>query len=917
MLASHGFDRATARRFDRVDASAHTPWGMAIETGERTVAHFDGTEEPESSSSAWMSRVAGYRSAQATPLIARTGKAIGMLSTHWREHGVPTERELRFLDLLARQAADLIERKRATELLCASEERLRRAMSIDTVGVIFFGADGTITEVNEAFVRMSGYSHEDVAHGRVRWNLMTPPEFMASSNHAIQELLSRGETTPYEKQYIRKDGSRWWGLFAAKLLRKNQGVEFILDVTQRKQAERALRVNEARQSFLLELGDALREFDEPARIMTTAAELLGRQLGVAAVGYSEVESDGDNVMMGGEYNDGSMPSPKDRHRISDHGAGFAVALRAGHEIFTEDVLADPRAPAGGSPARHALKARSGGAVPLMKGGRFVAYLYAIHPEPREWPEEERRLLRDVADRTWSALERVRAESALRESEERFRSLVEPWAQFVWEADAVGEPVKDTVSWSAFSGQGAESARREGWVEMVHPEDRVYALRSFREGLKTLKPMNSEYRIRTHEGQWRWTNLRAVPLLDEEGKVRCWVGMNIDITDRKCAEESLKQANRAKDEFLAILAHELRNPLAPLSNGLELLKLGAGDTEAVRHALAMMDRQLRQLIRLTDDLLDVGRINSGKVELRRERLVLADVLRQAVETSQPVIDASANELSVELPPEPILLNGDATRLSQVFSNLLNNAAKYSPEGAPISLRAERQGESVVVRVRDAGLGIPPEMLQRVFEIFTQVDRSLEKARGGLGVGLSLVRGLIELHGGTVEARSAGSGQGSEFVVRLPLLRAAAVEPAPQPPAQRSDVLAPRRILVVDDNEDAATSLALLLKVMNCETRIAHSGFEALDVAPNYRPEIVLLDLGMPKLNGYDTCRRMRAEPWGEDIVIVALTGWNRNEEDDSAQEAGFDDHLVKPADRSTLAKLIGRPLRSEAAASQPS
>jgi PAS domain S-box-containing protein len=910
LLARQGFQAGALERFQRVAADFHAAWGTAIDTGQRTLVHYDPSDDASTSNSIWLRDLRGFGSVQATPLIARSGKPLGVLSTYWRSRREPSERELRFLDLLARQAADLIERKRSEELLCASEERLRRAISIDTVGVIFFDADGAISDANDAFLRMSGYDREDLAQGGVRWDVMTAPEFMQVSMRAVGELLARGETSPYEKQYVRKDGSRWWGLFAAKLLRPGQGVEFILDVTKRKEAEAALRASEARQAFLVEFSDRLREAEDPGQIMSTATELLGRQLGVAAVGYGEVEADGDAVVNGREYNDGTMPSVVGRRRISDYGAAFGAAMQAGQDIFSEDVTRDPRAPAGGSSEARAMRLRAGATVPLVKGGRLVAYLYAIHPEPRAWPEEDRRLIREVADRTWATLERARAEAALRQSEERFRSLVEPWAQAVWETDEAGIAIGAVPTWEEYTGQSIEESIGEGWAAVVHPDDRDDTVRRWREALRTGTPLTSEFRTRTTDGRWRWTNARCVPVRDAEGRVRKWFGMNIDITDRRQAEESLKEANRAKDEFLAILAHELRNPLAPLVNGLELLKPGHADHRTLEQARAMMARQVGQLVRLTDDLLDVSRISRGKVRLRRELVTLEDVVQQAVETSRPWIEASGNTLDVHLPAQPITLDGDATRLSQVFSNLLNNAAKYSAAGGHIELSAAREQQQVVIRVRDTGVGIPPDMLQHVFGMFTQVDRSLEKAQGGLGVGLSLAKGLVELHGGSIAAHSEGPGRGSEFVVRLPTHEAAASEALRQPPEVRATSSARRRVLIVDDNEDAATSVAMLLKVMNCDARVAHSGFEALSIAPEFRPELVLLDLGMPKLNGYDTCRRLRCEPWGRSCRIVALTGWSKNEHDCRAEDAGFDDHLVKPADRATLAELLGNLPRPE-------
>jgi signal transduction histidine kinase/ActR/RegA family two-component response regulator len=385
----------------------------------------------------------------------------------------------------------------------------------------------------------------------------------------------------------------------------------------------------------------------------------------------------------------------------------------------------------------------------------------------------------------------------------------------------------------------------------------------------------------------------------------------DMTERKCAElqlqeqaVALKLADRSKNEFLATLAHELRNPLAPIRNALQVMRLAGGDGKAVDQSRAMIERQVQQMVRLVDDLLDLSRISSGKLELRRKRIELAGVINAALEASHPLIEACGHELTVTLPPEPVHLDADPTRLAQVFLNLLNNAAKYTPQGGHIWLTVERQNGEAVVRVRDTGVGIAAEMLPRIFELFTQVEGTLERSHGGLGIGLALVRRLVEMHGGTVEARSEGLGRGSEFLVRLPVL---AQPPQEQPVASGDNekvAAAPkRRILVVDDNRDSATSLGMMLSLMGNETRTAHDGIEAVEMAAAFRPNVMLLDIGLPKLNGYDACRRIREQPWGKVMVIVALTGWGQEEDKRRSSEAGFNQHMVKPVDPAALETLL--------------
>ena len=375
------------------------------------------------------------------------------------------------------------------------------------------------------------------------------------------------------------------------------------------------------------------------------------------------------------------------------------------------------------------------------------------------------------------------------------------------------------------------------------------------------------------------------------------------TDELVSE--LSEANRRKDEFLAILAHELRNPLAPIRNGLQIMRLASDNKAAAEQARTMMEEQLAQMVRLIDDLLDISRITRGKIELRKERVELAAVIQSAVESSSPLIEASGHDLTVTLPREPIFLDADLTRLAQVFSNLLNNAAKYTDRGGRIRLTALGQGSDVVITVRDTGIGIPAGMLSKVFEMFMQVDRSLERTQGGLGIGLTLVKRLVDMHGGTSEARSDGPGKGSEFVVRLPVM---VLPPAQNP--QRSNgccdqavAASGRRVLVVDDNPELARSFDMLLRLMGHESRVAYDGLAAVEAAEAFRPDVVLMDIGMPKLNGYEAARRIREQPWGKDMALVAVTGWGQEEDRRRSHEAGFDQHLVKPVDHADLQKVL--------------
>lgn len=364
----------------------------------------------------------------------------------------------------------------------------------------------------------------------------------------------------------------------------------------------------------------------------------------------------------------------------------------------------------------------------------------------------------------------------------------------------------------------------------------------------------------------------------------------------------------KDEFLATLAHELRNPLAPISNSLQVLRT-TGDASLQADSRAIIERQVAQLVHLVDDLLDVSRVSRGKLELRRHRVRLADVLRAAIETSRPAVDAQQHTLHLRQPTDDVWLDADLTRLAQVFANLLNNSAKYMEPGGTITVDANASADEVVVSVRDTGIGIAPEMLPYVFDMFVQADRSLERAQGGLGIGLTLVRRLVELHNGLVTVRSEGPGKGSEFVVRLPRVAAGEDEATPAPAPGSTGLLPARRILVVDDNKDAVDSLSLLLTIVGQTVASARDGIDALSQVERFGPEVVVLDIGLPGLNGYEVARRIRSMEGGSRVVLVALTGWGQDEDRRRTVEAGFDHHLVKPVDFDALkALLAGLPRR---------
>jgi signal transduction histidine kinase/ActR/RegA family two-component response regulator len=445
------------------------------------------------------------------------------------------------------------------------------------------------------------------------------------------------------------------------------------------------------------------------------------------------------------------------------------------------------------------------------------------------------------------------------------------------------------------------------LQAMHLQDRPAMRAALRAHLHDDVPFQVECRLQEKNGGWRWFLLTGMALRDEQGKAWRMAGSLIDISERKESEILLQQSNRAKDEFLATLAHELRNPLAPLRTGVQILKRPQAPAPTVQRTLDTMDRQLTHMVRLIDDLLDISRINSGKIRLELQAVSLRGVLQTAVELARPALEASRHVLAVQLPEADITLQGDETRLAQTFGNLLNNAAKYTPAGGRVRLAARREGNEAVVEVQDSGIGIPADMLEKVFSLFAQVDTGPRQA-SGLGIGLFLVRTLVEMHGGTVQAASAGPTQGSTFTVRLPC---AAVAPTGAPVAggvaatDSNGAGTPLRVLVVDDNVDAAETMATFLQMLGMETRCVHDGPPAIPAALEFRPDIVLLDIGLPTLDGYQVARALRAQPAVADTVLIALTGWGSEQDRRRAQDAGFDHHLTKPVDLAQLEAVVRR------------
>ena len=517
----------------------------------------------------------------------------------------------------------------------------------------------------------------------------------------------------------------------------------------------------------------------------------------------------------------------------------------------------------------------------------------------------------IGERDASEQARAKQLTDLEVTADRLRLALEAARMGVWDWNIVSGAVQWTENLEQIHGmeRGSFSGTIEGFRTIVDDGDRERVDAAIQRALEGSSGYEVEFRSTFPDGSVHWLATTGKVFHDPAGRPVRMLGTAIDVTERHRLEDTLRvraeqlaQADRRKDEFLAMLAHELRNPLAPLSASLQLLARGTGDRDRF---LAMADRQVKHLVRLVDDLLDVSRLTHGKITLRREPVMVADVVSHALELSQSLIDARGHALRVALPREALRVEGDAARLAQILSNLLSNAASYTPAGGSISLQVDRVGGEVVLRVSDSGVGLSSELLPQVFDPFVQGDPSLHRPGGGLGIGLTLVRVLAELHGGRVEARSAGPGEGSQFAVWLPLLSSEEPHAAEAAPASREDAPKRLRVLLVEDNRDAAESLRTLLEIWGHEVQVACDAAAALGFTPSFAPDVVLSDIGLPGMDGFELAKRLREDPAAARAILVAISGYGLEEDRRRAVEAGFDEHLVKPVDLDRLRGLLIR------------
>jgi PAS domain S-box-containing protein len=785
------------------------------------------------------------------------------------EHGQVSGCVLVFRDVTA-QRRDAHEQ--ANELMAA---RVLASIVKSSDDAIFSKSlDGVIRSWNDAAERIFGFTAAEAIGRHI--SMVLPPGVTAQEDDIIAALQAGRRIDHFETERVRKDGRRILVSLTLSPIKDDAGnvvgaSGFVRDVTRQRRAE------ERERQLLAEAAAANAKFHaffEQGALLAAIMELDGTIVGA--------------------------------NRLSSEGCGYTRERIVGKPFWEAPWW-------GASPALvEQIKAASAQAILGTTFRAEVPFFLADGSEGMAdvtilpIKDETGRVL-FVATTGIDITERKRAEA----DRQKFVTLVEASTDFIGMCDLQGVPFFINRAGLEMVGlDDLEQARRMPVPSFFFPEDQARITEEFFPAVLARGRGEIEIRFRHFKtGAARWMAYKVVTLPDAAGRPIAFATVSQDVTERKQLADDLRalaahlsEANRRKNEFLAMLAHELRNPLAPISNAVRALNIGRTDDKLVRAMLAMLERQVGQLARLVDDLLDLNRVTRGRIALRRQSVELRSVVDQAVEAVHALYGSMNHELTVNLPSEPVYLTADPARLAQVIGNLLNNACKFTDPGGRITLTVLHESDQAVIRVRDSGIGIAPEQLPHLFEMFTQAGASPDRTREGLGVGLTLVKALVEMHGGTVEARSEGLGRGSEFEVRLPALEETAAALIP-PVAENEPTTVGHRILIVDDNPDGADSLATLLEEVGHQTYKAHDGIEAIAAAERVHPDAVLLDIGLPKLNGYEVCRRIREQPWGKRLMIVALTGWGQEEDRQRSQEAGFDTHLVKPVDHDLLMRLL--------------
>ncbi|GGY83079.1 hypothetical protein GCM10007388_15080 [Pseudoduganella plicata] len=843
------------------------------------------------------------------------GMAGGFEQRHWSpvnapvfgEHGELIHIIHRVEDVTAAVQAHALTMRMESELLAQAQHARESRQFAElfqqspTFMAMLSGPAHQVDLLNQGFLRLTG--HRDVvgrsvaecfggAAGRAYVALLDEvyrsgrPLAASSALYAVQ-MLPGG---PVEERYID---------FVFQPIRTPEGTVrgiFVegIDVTDRVQAN-------ARRDALIRLTDALRDLRTPDEIAYTAARILGETLGVSRVGYGAFDQRTGEVRFAHDWAAPGVASLSGSLDLGDYG-DYVDDMKLGRIVIVDDAFADPRA----ASAAEALRARSSTAfvnIPLTEGGRLMNVLFVNNASPRNWSPEDCALMREVAERARTATERLTSMLALRDSEAKFRTIADAMPQMVWSTLPDGYHDYYNQQWYEYTGVPAGSTDGRGWNDVFHPDDQQRAWHAWHHSLASGDTYEIQYRLRHRSGEYRWVLGRALPIRDETGRIVRWMGTCTDIHTQKLAEDALREAAQRKDEFLAMLAHELRNPLAPISTAAQLLRVRHADEKARTMASEIIVRQVRHMTELVDDLLDVSRVTRGLVELHMTTLDLKQIVNSAVEQALPLIESRRHALEVRTPPQRTHVRGDRTRLVQVIANVLNNAAKYTPSNGRIVLTLDVDGSHARIAIADNGNGIAAALLPDIFDLFIQGERSPDRTQGGLGLGLALVRSLTALHGGSATAESPGEGQGSTFTITLPLADgdvACSDVPPQHVPGAASQGL---RIMIVDDNIDGANSLAALLEAQGHTVAVAEDAEMALYDGALEKVQAFVLDIGLPGMDGYALARHLRSRAGTSKALMIALTGYGQPADRLLSSAAGFDHHFVKPVDTEALSRVL--------------
>lgn len=811
-------------------------------------------------------------------------------------------------------SVDIDDAKRAEAKLRASEERLRRSIAIETVGVIFFRSDGQIVDANDAFLRMSRYSREDLQQGVLRWDTMTPPEWLVASQQAIAQLLSTGRTTPYEKEFLRKDGSRWWGLFAAQRLNETENVEFVIDISDRKQSEAALSQSEARFRLMVESAKEYAiftlDFNGAIASWNSGAERL--------LGYQEAEILGCNGRI--------IFTPEDNEQGKAEQERQIALAQGQAENERWHVRKDGSRFWG-----------SGLVMPLQtQAGIAQGFVKILQDRTKQRQADERfRLLYDTTSDLLATEQQPQSLMHNLFSKLAAQLVLDYYYNYIVEE----KDNRQMLHLSSYAGISEEVAQTIEWMEfgqslcgMVAQARQQIVLDQAQIATHPNAKLICSIGVTAYAGQPLIVQGRLLGTLSFASRTRThFTPEEIDLLQSTCEQmaialeranltaslqqqaEQLRQANRLKDEFLAVLSHELRSPLNPILGWTKLLQSGKLDTSKTAQALATIERNAKLQTELIEDLLDVSRILQGKLTLNIRPVDLVQVVEAAIETVNLAATAKAIDIQMTFDPQVKEVLGDSSRLQQVVWNLVSNAVKFTPAGGRVAVRLTHVDEQAEISVSDTGKGIKPQFLPHVFDYFRQEDGATTRQFGGLGLGLAIVRHLVELHGGTVTADSPGEGHGATFTVRLPLSETkSGLNPAQQPPlvTNNEQPLVGIRVLVVDDEADMREVIAVAIAQAGAEVKSVATATEALAALTSFQPDVLLSDIGMPGIDGYMLLRQVRAlsrEQRG-DVLAIALTAYAAEIDQQQARKAGFQRHLAKPIEPDTLVKEICQLLR---------